>query len=453
MADPVSATSSLTSALFQASGLASGLDTGAIVDALIAADSVQLNALKQKQSDYQVQISTLGTLVSQLQELKSSAAGLATNGVVSIRPTSTYSDFTTSGSAKAEGNYTIQVSLLAKAAKMRSTTFASAQDTEIIPSGTLQFSIDGTATTSIDTTGKTLADIAEAINQGIPGLTASVISTDTGYYLNVARSSTGYSTTAEEALTVVSDPGLGLTLQQSAQNASLTVDGLPVSRQSNTISDVISGVTLNLTGNSGVSHSVTFAADSTGTEEALSTFVDAYNALAATLSSQLVTDPTQEYGASLLSHTTTSTIENAMQSMLSQIVVSTGSVRTLADLGIEIQRDGTLYLNPLALTSAVQSSPSAVNAIFSNATTGIAATVKTLVDRQTNAVSGTLTLEESSLEASISDMDDQKARLQAYLDAERVRLVAEFTAMETLISGYNAAAGYLTQIANLKLSK
>src|ERR1700690_2216318 len=87
-------TSSLTSALFQASGIASGLDTNTIVNSLIQADSGPLNDLKQRQSDYNVQISTLGTLVTQLQALQTAATGLSTSGVVAIQPTSTYSDFT-----------------------------------------------------------------------------------------------------------------------------------------------------------------------------------------------------------------------------------------------------------------------------------------------------------------------------------------------------------------------
>ena len=446
-------TAAATAALFQASGLSSGLDTSAIVDALIQADSVQLNSFKQKASDYQVQISTLGTLVSQVQALQTAASNLATNGVVSIVPTSTYADFTTSGSAKAEGNYAIQVSQLAKAAKMRSTNFTSAQDDAVVPDGTLQFSIDGTATASIDTTGKTLADVAEAINQSIGGLTASVISTDNGYYLNVARTSTGFSTTEDAALTVVSDAGLGLVTQQSAKNASLTIDGLPVSRQSNAISDVVPGITLNLTGNSGASNSVSFAADSSGTEKALTTFVDAYNTLEQTLSSQLVTDPTQTYGDTLLDHSTTSSIEDSMQSMLSQTVLASGGVRTLADLGLELQRDGTLQLNVATLQNAIQSSPSAVNAIFSTATTGIAATIKTLSDNQTNLLTGSLVLQQNSLESSVSDLSDQEVSAQAYLDAERAQLVEQFTNMETLISGYKTATSYLTEIANLQVSK
>ena len=74
-----------------------------------------------------------------------------------------------------------------------------------------------------------------------------------------------------------------------------------------------------------------------------------------------------------------------------------------------------------------------------------------LVKRQTSALSGTLVLQQKSLQTSISEMDDEKARIQDYLDAERVRLTEQFTNMESIISGYNSVTSYLTQVANLKI--
>jgi len=448
------ATSSLTSGLFQASGIASGLDTTTIVNSLIQAESGPLTQLRQRQADYNVQISTAGTLATQLKDLQTAAANLASNGVVAIQPTETYSDFTVTGSAKVESTYSISIQKVAKQAKMRSTSFTSAQDASLVPDGQLQFAIDGTKTAQIDTTGKTLADIAESINQDISELSASVISTSTGYYLNVSRNDTGYAKTTGSlaALTVQSDPGLGLTLQQSAQNAMLTIDGLSVERTSNTVSDVLDGVTLHLTGQSKVENEVTFAADSSGTEAALNTFVTAYNALAETVRGQLVTDPTQSYGDTLLGHSQMTTIQSAMQRMLSQVVVPTGSVRILADLGLELQQDGSLSLNSFALETAISKNPGAVNAIFSTAKTGISSVVKTLVDTQTSPLTGALTTQQKSLKSQISDLDDRATQMQSNLDAERQRLVAQFTAMEQLIAGFTSAGNYLTQVANSKTS-
>jgi flagellar hook-associated protein 2 len=427
------------------------MDTASIVDNLILADSAPLNRIKQRQTDYNVQISTLGTLVTQLQAFQTAATNLSTSGVVAIQPSTTFSDFTTSGSAKSEGSYTLNIQQVAKEAKMRSQSFSSAQDASVVPDGNLTFSIDGTNTATIDTTGKTLADIAEAINQGISGLNASVISTTSGYYLNVSKKDTGYSTTDTAALTVVSDPGLKLATTQTAQNAKLTIDGLSVERPSNTLTDVISGLTLNLTGASGTDENVTLAANSTNTQTALNSFVSAYNTLQATVHSQLVTDPTVAYGDTLLDHSAMTTVESAMQRLTSQLVLPSGSVRTLADLGIELQQDGSLTLNAYTLNNAISANPGAVNAIFSTATTGIGDVVKSLVDAQTNPLSGALVTQQSSLQQSISEMNDQVTSQQSYLDAERTRLTAQFTAMEQLVSGFTSAGSYLTQLANLKV--
>jgi flagellar hook-associated protein 2 len=167
--------------------------------------------------------------------------------------------------------------------------------------------------------------------------------------------------------------------------------------------------------------------------------------------SQLVTVPGVSYGDTLLNHSTMSTIQSSMQRLLSQVVVPSGSVRILADLGLEMQNDGTISLNAFTLDKAVSKNPGAINALFSTSQTGIAAVINTLVTNQTSLTKGTLVLQQKSLQSNISEIDDRTAQMQQHLDAQRERLVAQFTAMEQLISGFNAAGSYLTQVANLKI--
>ena len=92
-----------------------------------------------------------------------------------------------------------------------------------------------------------------------------------------------------------------------------------------------------------------------------------------------------------------------------------------------------------------------MNAVFSTAQTGIAATIKGLADAQANGSHSILAGLQTSLQSSISQMDDRETSLQSYLDAERTRLVSQFTAMEQLVSGFTSATNYLNQIANLKI--
>jgi flagellar hook-associated protein 2 len=243
-----------------------------------------------------------------------------------------------------------------------------------------------------------------------------------------------------------------MTVTQNAQNAQLTVDKLPIQRTTNTISDIIPGVTLNLTGQSGADNNVVFAANSSGSAAALTNFVSAYNTLATTLTSQLDADPTQAYGNTLIDYSAAASIENSMQQLLSQVVVPSGSVCSLADLGLELQQNGTLNLNTATLNTAIATNPGAVNAIFSTATSGIAASVQALVDAQTNPTTGALVNEETSLNSSISDMSTEETDMQNNLNLEQATLTAQFTAMQQLVSSFTQANSYLTAVQSLQNS-
>ncbi len=95
---------STTGPLFQAGGLASGLDTTSIVNSIITSDSAAMTQAQAEQAAYKVQISTVATLTSKLQALQSAADALGTSGLAPIQATSTYADFTVSGSAQSEGD-------------------------------------------------------------------------------------------------------------------------------------------------------------------------------------------------------------------------------------------------------------------------------------------------------------------------------------------------------------
>jgi flagellar hook-associated protein 2 len=437
--------------LFQAGGLASGLDTTSIVNSIITADSAPLQQVQSEQAAYQVQISTMATLTAKLQALQSATDALATTGLAPITADSTYADFTATGSAPAEGSYTVQVETMARAAKMRSDPFSSAQDPNALGlTGNLQFSIDGVTSpsTAIDMTGKSLADLADAINKQIPQLTASVVSSGTSYSLSVTRNSTGYtSTMSDQALQVVSGQGLNLQTVQQAQNASLKVDNLEIQSQSNTITGAIPGVTLNLRGQSNVATDVNFARDTSSSAASIQNFITAYNDVVTQLNTQLRPDPSQAAtnnpvaGASFLS------LERDLQGLLSTDVNSSGTVRSLSDLNVSMQDDGTLVLDQATyqetFADAVAADPQGANRLFTTASTGIAALVDTLVARQTDPVDGALVGETTLLKSNISSLDDTVNYWQAYLDNERTRLTSEFTAMEGTIATLNMASNYL----------
>ena len=456
---------STTGPLFQAGGLASGLDTTSIVNSIITADSAPLVQVQKEQAAYQVQISTLATLTSKLQALQSATDGLATSGLAPITADSTYADFTATGSAPAEGSYTVQVATIAQAAKLRSVTVSSAQDPNALGlTSTLQFSIDGVTSpsTAIDMTGMSLSALAEAINQKVPNVTAAVVYTGSAYALSVTRKSTGYSTTQGGALQVIGGDGLNLQTIQYAQNASLTVDNLQVTSQSNTITNAIPGVTLTLHGQSNVATNVNFATDTSSSAAGIQSFITAYNDVVTLLNSQLRPDPNQAATNNPLAGTNLLTIQRDMQSLLSTKVNGSGAVQTITDLNVSLQDDGTLALDKLphgnTFAEAIAADPGGANKLFTTTKTGIAALVDALVQRQTEpssvnlpdgstlSVDGGLEGETTLLKNSTTALDDTVNYWQNYLDNERTRMTSEFTAMEQTVSTLNMASNYLNAL-------
>jgi flagellar hook-associated protein 2 len=461
-----SSTITTTGPLFQAGGLASGIDTNAIVDKIIEAASKPMLQVQKTQAAYSVQISTVASLSAKLKTFRDASDAVASTGLAPILATSTYSDFTVTGSAASEGEFSVRVEKMARAAKMRSDSFTSAQDPAAVNAvGNLQFSINGTESVAIDVTGKSLANIAEAINDEITGVTASVIATGDGYRLSVIRKDTGYTTaTAGEALQVVQGAGLNLTtpVGQEAQNALVYVDGLAITRQTNTIANAIPGVTLNLTAQSNVDTGVNFVRDTASASTRINSFITAYNDVVTMLNQQMRPNPDTAATNNAVAGTFLHSLQRDMHNLLSTKVNSSGAVQTLADLNVSLQEDGTLALDKLTFQDSfadmVDANPEAANQIFTDTTNGLGALVDRLVARQVEGstvtlpdgkklfVEGALNAETKLLENNIESLDTTVERWQTRLDQERARLTASFTAMEAIIARLNDSATYLDQL-------
>jgi flagellar hook-associated protein 2 len=442
-----------TSPLYQASGLASGMDTASIVDKLIKAESAPLSLLSTRKAAYNVQVSTIATLTSRLKALQTATDALGASGVTVNSNSSTYSDFTLSGSATTQANYSLQVEKLALAAKARSTnTYSAANDAALVPDGNLQFTIDGTASAVIDTTGKTLAQVASAINDNISSLSASVVNTGSGYVLAVVRKETGYTTTPAGSLEITQDPGLGLSVTQQAQNAKIWLDGLQIDKRSNSITDAIPGVTINLTAASNTVQQLSFSNDQKAAVANLQKFIDGYNNVATLITSQLKVNPNAGKGEELLDGSTMHSLQRKMQQLLSGDPIGTGYARTLADLGVELQKDGTLKLNETQFAKAVANDSTGVNKVFSTATQGITAKVAAMVKQQTQTGTGVLVTRTTALKKMITGIDIKTEKMNDSLDRERTRLTAQFRAMESIIGNMNNISSYLTNLDNSRIA-
>jgi flagellar hook-associated protein 2 len=453
MASTVSSSSAL-SPNFTATGLASGLDTASIVDQLVAIESRSVTLAQNRQVAFNTQISQLGDLTSKLQAVNTAAAALGTDGVLGVTGVGSASGFTATPSSLANpGSYAVQVTGLASPAKARSASFAA--DVKVT-GGTLSLSVNSVTTDIAIDDGATLEQVATSINQSAAGVSAAVLTSGGNRYLSLTRRDTGFvvgqaagsALAVTESYTGAQGQALGLGITQPATNASLTVDGLPFERSSNTISDVVPGVTLALTSKTAASEDLVLATDTSATKTNLQKFVDAYNALMKTVRQHLSPQSTTDTTRTLAGDPSLRSLQGGLQRLISGSLTTSSTVRSLADVGIRTGSDGTLSIDETRLGKAIGTDSQAVNALFQTAATGIAASTKALSDRFTNTVDGLFTLRTAGIGRSVKDLDTTIATLQYRVAGYRKTLTAQFAAMEKVVSAFKTIGDYMTQQSN-----
>lgn len=439
---------------YQASGLASNMDTQGIIDKLVQIEAIPLTTLATKQAAISVKISSLGALMGHLDAIGTQAKFLGTNGVSSISVAGSNSDFSVSGAPANAGRYTVRVETLARAAKARSTTvYTSAEDVVTATAKNLKLSVDGTTHTIAVAAGTTLSGLVTQINGANKPFTASLVSDGTQHYITITNKETGFvvGQPASSALSVVSEDGvpqdLGLGLATPAElvasNAVAHVDGLRIERRKNELTDVVPGATLTLKAASNVESNLVFNADTGSSANMLGVLVSNMNKAVAFMKAQIDNDPGARSTGDKLGSSVVSGILRKLEGFVSQQVHSTGSVRSLRDLGVTLQKDGSFKLEASVLTAALNKDPNVVNQIFSKASTGLGDAMSNYVKTQTNSTTGQLVSRRSGFEITTKSLIKQAGRISDHLDAFRRQLNIQFTALENVMSGVNNIARFL----------
>jgi flagellar hook-associated protein 2 len=188
-----------------------------------------------------------------------------------------------------------------------------------------------------------------------------------------------------------------MTQMQAAKNAILDIDGIAVVKASNTITDAISGITLNLlTTSGGVSANLGVASNKEAIKTSVTAFVDAYNKLDTTLRSLTKYDETGKSSGALLGDATARTVINQLKSVMTKTITSGGSLTTLSQIGVAFQRDGKLALDSTKLDAAITSHFSDIATLF---TTSAKAT-----DSQVNYVGSTSKTQAGTYAVTVSSL-------------------------------------------------
>ncbi len=455
-------------------GLGNGIDFGPIVDLLVQARRIPIDRVNQQKLDTQEKLTNFGSLGTKLIGLQSAANGLRTRlsfdkNEVSVTSASSQTLLTASvSSTAASGSHTVTVNALASAHQVVSTasTAVATKDTDIVggASGTFSFQL-GTGsvqTVNLGATG-TLEDLRDGINNLGAGVNASILNTGTettpAYRLVLASNDTGASNTITITAdnTTLDTVNTGVDTFQAGQDSEIVlgegVGALTINRSGNTLTDVISGLTLNLQADD-VGNPVTIAVtrDTTAVKEGISSFVSAYNEVVSFIKEQSVFDlDSGERGVFVgesLTRTVLDRIRQAAFSQISGLTTFTGA----SQIGFETQTtDGSIKLNEETLDAALSNNYTAVRDLFiQNATTGtdgIAELVVDAVDTLDDVQSGALAIKQKALTNLIDDFEDQilfkESALIQYEEQQRLK----FANLDGLLASLESQLDALTALS------
>lgn len=380
-----------TTGTLSAAGVGSGLDVSGLVSKLMDVENRKLTAIDTQKSSYQSKLSAYGQVKSALATFQSALASLknpaALSAVSAKSSDATYVGASVNGKAVG-GAYAVQVTQLAKAAKLASDGFVSTGTT--VGTGTLTFDFgtfaggifasngNGAKTVTIGTGEQTLSGIRDAVNAAGIGVTATIVndgsasgnrivftSTATGAANSLkvtTADSDGNNVDAAGLSQLAFDPaatagtGRNMTQKVAAQDAKLTIDGIDVVKPSNSITDAIDGLTLTLVKETtGTGVSLTVASDTSAPTKAVNDMVTAYNTLIGTLRGLTKYDTSTQKGSVLTGDSLVRSVQSRINGLLGNAVdglPTDGSVsNSLWQAGVSFKADGTLSVDATKLAS------------------------------------------------------------------------------------------------------
>ncbi|UWU78981.1 flagellar filament capping protein FliD [Bradyrhizobium huanghuaihaiense] len=396
----VSSTSSSTSSgvTVTTSGTtnSSSIDWSALIQSAVDAKTAQADTISTTITSNEAKIAAYQTLQTDLQTLYSGLSSLST-AVVNSLSTSAFAtraaSISSTGDVSASsalsmtikngaavGDHTLTISQLATAHKV-SGTAQSSQTDELGYSGTFSIGLSGGATSDITVTSTmSLQDVVDAINAqtSTTNVQASIVQVSSTSYQMVltgtedAADITYSSTSGDDIMNelgVTDSSGTFTNVIQEAQSAEFTLDGIAMTRDTNDISDVLSGVTFSLLQATpdGTSLNISIETDTSQIESALQTFVTNYNAFRDEVIAQqaTATDGTADSSAVLFGDGTMRNIMDALQNALN----STVGDMTMADLGLSFNEKNELELDTSTLSEILSTNLSGVTKLLSAQTT------------------------------------------------------------------------------------
>ncbi len=447
----------MVTSIINSLGFGSGIDTKQLVTDLAAASRepkvARINTLTQQN---QTRISALAQARSDLEGFADSLAQMISDGT--LRSTPTVSDDSVLSATARAGIHadsfaaTVVVSQLARAQSTYSGVVA--DRTAAIGTGTMTLTVGGVAKTiTVDGTNNSLDGLASAINSSGGGVTASIIADQGGHRL-ILKGPSGAANAFTLAADAGADPGLsafaygaggGMTLGQSAANADFTIDGVAFSRASNTIDDVVPGMSLTLKKAApGQPVDIGASRPLDMIKQTVGDFVSVYNQLKKSLSS-----------AAGQSGSTTALreLERELSGLIGTVISSHPTINKLTDIGVSTTKDGLLAVDETKLAQVLAADAGAVEAMFNPrrdggrteaSDPGIAFVLDSIRDRAIGT-DGVIDRVTKSLNSRKETLADQLENIEIREDAYRARLEKQYGSLDAKLAAFKATQTYLEQ--------
>jgi flagellar hook-associated protein 2 len=450
------------------SGLGSGLDFSKLVEAAVADRMRPVARLQAKSAELTKRGDALKQFNGKLAVLTEAAKAL-TNQDVGAGRVSLSSDTkvvtTTNTSAAATGTLNLNVTRLASGLTQASRAYASTSGA-VLAGGATEATFElrkggaatGTAVT-INSANNTLAGLRDAINAANAGVSAAVVDVDgkgTQFKLVLSSSETGAAGRVELVETTATGTAADLALASlnvtggdfTGLDASLSVNGLAITRSSNTISDAVTGVTFSLKGAGAATVSVT--SNSTDVTQKLQGFVAAYNDVQDFIAAQYKTDGAGRPAGVLAGDPTLRSVQQQLREAVGGSSTANGGTFTnLTQIGVGRDGNGKLTLDTAALGEKLTKSFADVKALLSGKTAadkGLANNIHDVYSRLSDAVSGTVQTAITGYQSSVRNLDKSVSDQVARIETLRQSLSRQFAAADAAINQLNGQGSSLTNI-------
>ena len=436
-------------------GVGAGIDQKAIVEALVEAERApQQASLDRMISRSEVRVSSFGVVKSTLELVREQFQKL--NDVSDLKAFSTETSdataITATGSSTAmSGTFQVAVSQLANRDSYTYDGFDSKTETLNGGSDVTVTITKGGVSTDVTVSSATLSSLAESINDSNLGVTANII--DTGQASGRYVLSLGGETGADNAFTVSSSILANQVQQTTAQNANLTVNGVAITSASNSVSTALTGVTLNLK-KTFASETVSVVRDTSTVKTEIKNLVDVYNEAQKIFNSlKAGNDPDDNLVGALATDSIFRSVQTSFRNTFTaQSSTGSGNINYWADLGVRLQRDGTLSLDEARLDTVLGTSfDDVVTALtadtenqtdIGDASRGLAGDMSAMIRNLTKAT-GPI---DNAIKNSSQNLSDYKVRLEdldARMERIRERYTQQFAAMQSIVDNFNATGEYL----------